>query len=219
MAKGDSSDIFMTFKTMDNGYLVGESTSDLLSPLGSKSKLLTNFNPGYIFEVTKFDFGVGVEQKAVEDFEYPPWLRHLAKKGNVPIEKQGRPKTDRSTNRGKSDDSPVSVQPISFSRTMDKGSRDLLHHTIKRTFFERAALVKRKSAGGVSAGEPYLRMDFKGVILIEASWSDDEPIEETYTFHARAITMRYCPQLPDGTLGAEVPGFWSMDPNEHLEKL
>ena len=111
------------------------------------------------------------------------------------------------------DDTPVTIQAIGFSRKMDAASPLLLYHTINRTYFKRVAIIKRKSAGGLSAGEAYLRMDFEGVILIEANWSNDDPVTEDYSFHARAITMRYKPQLPDGTLGAAKVGFWSLDPN------
>ena len=227
MAKSDSSDIFMTL-TGDAGPLEGESTTELKIAGRPPNELLNGFAPGRMFEITKFDFGVGVEQQAVEAFEYPglaqalasiPGMRPGMRIGPRPGALPKRPPRNPNQPRPSLDESPVTVQPITFSRPMDKASHLLLHHTIARTFFRSAALVKRKSAGGNAAGEPYLRMDFKGVLLIDASWSDGEPIEETYTFHARAITMRYRPQLPDGSLGAAKVGFWSMVPNEREAPL
>ena len=102
---------------------------------------------------------------------------------------------------------------------MDRASPLLLYHTIKRTYFDRVAIVKRKSAGGAAAGEAYLRMDFEGVILITASWDNDDPITESYSFHARAITMRYRPQLPNGSLESPKVGFWSLVPDATEAKI
>jgi type VI protein secretion system component Hcp len=214
MANKGESDIFMMF-TYDGGTLQGESTTVLQIPGKSPSPLLKGFQPGKMFEITRFELGVGVEQPAVDNFELSAFLKGLSKavpgyKPEKPPPPKYQPKDPQAPNP---QDSPVSVQPISFSRPMDRGSYLLLHHTIQKTYFTSAALVKRKSAGSAAAGEPYLRLDFTGVLLIEASWSNDEPIQENYTFHARAITMRYCPQLPDGSLGAAISGFWSMVPN------
>ena len=75
--------------------------------------------------------------------------------------------------------------------------------------------MKRKAAGGASAGEVYLRLDFVGVLITQVGWSNDDPVKETCQFIARAITVNYRPQLSDGTLGDTRHGFWSMLPWEH----
>jgi type VI protein secretion system component Hcp len=212
MAKEDSTDIFMIFKEEKKGSpLPGGSTTELKIKGSPRNDLLKGFEPLSMFEISKFDFGVGVAQQAVEEFEYPGLKAALAA---VPgVKPPARKPRAKSVPGQTLDESPVTIQPVSFTRRMDRASSVLLHHTIKRTYFEHVALVKRKAAGGAAAGEAYLRLDFEGVILIEANWSDDDPIEETYAFQARAITMRYKPQLPDGKLGAAKVGFWSMVPN------
>jgi type VI protein secretion system component Hcp len=212
MAKEDSTDIFMMFKEKKNGKpLPGESTTELKVKDGPGNELLNGFAARAMFEISKFDFGVGVAQQAVEEFEYPGLKAALAAVPGVKLPPR-KPRA-KSAPGQTLDESPVTIQPVSFTRRMDRASSILLHHTIKRTYFEHVALVKRKAAGGAAAGEAYLRLDFEGVILIEANWSNDDPIEETYSFQARAITVRYKPQLPDGKLGAAKVGFWSMVPN------
>lgn len=211
MAEKASSDIFMFFEENGN-RLPGESSTVLTVPGKARHELLNSFEPKFMFEITEFSFGVGTNAgeddgippelkkalKAQPDFKYPTsFARQKAKPGATKLE-----------------DTPVTVHPVEFSRTMDTASSLLLHHTIQRTYFKRVALVKRKSAGGAAAGEPYLRMDFRGVILTEANWSNEDPIKEQYTFEARSITMRYRPQLENGKLGASRIGFWSMVPNE-----
>jgi type VI protein secretion system component Hcp len=107
----------------------------------------------------------------------------------------------------------VQVQPMSFKRSIDRASISLLQYCINCTTFDSVTLVKRKATGGPAAGEPYLRMDFTGgVLIIEASWSNDEPVTEDCKFISRAISVQYRPQLPDGTLGIIRHGSWSMRP-------
>ena len=45
-------------------------------------------------------------------------------------------------------------------------------------------------------------------------WSNDDEVEETCRLICRSVTINYRPQLPDGTLGALVPAFWSMAPGD-----
>lgn len=211
MADADSTDIFMIFVVKDGEVVHGESTAEL-SFKGSPPKgLLNGFEPGAVFEISRFDFGVGVEQDTTENPENAALKAALAKvPGTKPTARPPRPRSEPGHTL---DQSPVTVQPVRFTRQMDLASPELLRHMIRCTYFERVALVKRKSAGTLLAGEAYLRLDFKGVILTEANWTNDDPVEESYSFQARAITMRYRPQLPNGTLGVPVPGSWSMVPN------
>jgi type VI protein secretion system component Hcp len=114
---------------------------------------------------------------------------------------------------------PISVQPITFTRGIDRTSTVFLHHCIKSESFDSASLVKRKASGGNISGEPYLRLDFSSVLITNVSWSNDEPVQETVQFISRAITVRYRPQLPDGTLGAIIQKFYPMNPQEKEEIL
>jgi hypothetical protein len=46
------------------------------------------------------------------------------------------------------------------------------------------------------------------------SWAhDDESPKETTTFVYGALIIRYCKQLPNGSLGAQIPGGWNQITN------
>lgn len=108
---------------------------------------------------------------------------------------------------------PVDMKPVEFSRAIDKSSPALLQNCINRKVFKSAALIKRKAAGGPSAGEVFLRFDFTDVLMKSIEWDNEEPIKETCEFVCRAVTIHYLPQLPDGTLGAAKQAFWSASPS------
>lgn len=197
MSGSESSDILMFFM-VGNTPLTGECTTELTVGGKTPNELLKDFGPRRMFEIASFGFGVGDGSQAKKD----------DKDGKTAKTPPPKAKTEGgSLNK-------VTVQPVTFTRMMDVASTALLSHFIARTKFTRAALVKRKAAGSLAAGEPYLRFDFKKVLISEAKWTNDDPVKESYTFYARAITMRYRPQLPDGTLGIVRQGFWSMAPDQ-----
>ncbi len=200
MSGSQSSDILMFFM-VGGKPLAGECTTQL--SIGGKrpNELLKDFQPLQMFEIASFGFGVGDGSQAKKD-------EKDGKDG-----KTGKTSAPKAKTEGGSLNK-VTVQPVTFTRMMDVASTTLLSHFIARTKFTRAALVKRKAAGSLAAGEPYLRFDFKKVLISEAKWTNDDPVKESYTFYARAITMRYRPQLPDGTLGIVRQGFWSMAPDQ-----
>jgi len=105
---------------------------------------------------------------------------------------------------------PVSVQPITIVRPIDKASPVLLRKCIETETFISVSVVKRKAAGTAFAGEPYLRMDFVGVMIKDVSWSNDEPVKETTRLISRSIVIRYRPQASNGKLYPPVIGSWSM---------
>jgi type VI protein secretion system component Hcp len=95
----------------------------------------------------------------------------------------------------------VNVQPVTFSRQVDKTSFRLMKYFLSGEPFRSAALVKRKPAGTKAAGEAFLRIDFQDVLITNIDWSDDDPVKETVKFISRVIKLQYRPQLPDGSLG------------------
>jgi len=223
MAAGDSSDILMKFvlkkKGEREGPIEGESSTELVIAGEQRSNLLAGFKKKFMFEIDSFNFSVGINDDSGAAPARPgqnPAAHGAAPRG-TPAAPQGGFQAWRSGRPHK--DYPVTVQPITFSRPIDRASNLLLQHCIACTSFESASLVKRKAAGTAAAGEGYLRMDFTGVLITEIEWSNDEPIKETCKFISRAITVRYRPQLPDGTLGIIRLGFWSMLPWEREAEL
>jgi type VI protein secretion system component Hcp len=227
MAKGDSTDILMKF-VLDGVAIAGQSTSELSAPGTTPNKLLTGFAKKAMFELDSFTFAVGLEDNVPggqQQGGQQPGAHatgaqaataaggRLGAAGAVPPRRVGANFQAWRSGRG-GPKYPVSVQPITFSRAIDSASIQLLQYCINCTSFDSATLVKRKSTGTGVAGEPYLRMDFVGVLITDVSWSNDDPVKETCKFISRAITVQYRPQLPDGSLGAARHGFWSMNPWE-----
>jgi hypothetical protein len=85
---------------------------------------------------------------------------------------------------------------------------------IDREMFQRISLIKRRATGGPAAGEVFLRLDFLEALLTDVQWNNNDEVEETCEFICRHVCINYRPQLPDGSLGASVQGYWSMVPNE-----
>jgi hypothetical protein len=60
----------------------------------------------------------------------------------------------------------------------------------------------------------YLRIDFYDVLIVEVEWSDDDEVTENCKFICRKVLVQYLPQLPSGSLGGVVRGFWKANPND-----
>jgi type VI protein secretion system component Hcp len=186
MAMDNASDLFMTF--IKNGKPIEAASRTNFQPKGVSTRLLKDIKPGYVFEVSKFSFGAGT----VDDSGggYQDWRG------------------------GKAIEYPVDMHPVTFTRTIDKSSAYFLQNCIDCEGYDRVILIKRKPVGKLAAGEPFLRFDFSNVLMVSVDWSNDDEVEETCQFIFRAVTISYRPQLPDGSLGAVVPAFWSMAPDE-----
>ena len=236
MASQDSGDIFLKFRDQFGLPVPGESQT----VVGS-SMLFAGFGPGLMFEIDKFSLEVGIKDENSEADKVGRGQGDLAKGLATAVNALGaripggpgnrfnNAVSDLRTNPGKDREEasfqafrsgrsgvkyPVSVQPISITRPIDKSSPSLLQKCIDTESFQSATVVKRKAAGTVNAGEPYFRMDFVGVLITNVSWSNNEPITETLKFISRAITVRYRSQAADGSLYAPKVGFWSMLPWE-----
>ena len=56
-------------------------------------------------------------------------------------------------------------------------------------------------------------------LLTSVDWSDDDEVEENCTFICRSVVVSYKPQLPDGTLGGTISGFFSSLGSEQQRRL
>ncbi len=215
----DSADIFVKF-VHKGRPIPSESTTSV-----GNAPLFTGFKPGSMFEIDSFTFAVGVEDDSesknktddpvTRDRSMGGAGRTVATApaatrngGTKPSNRLGGYQAFRSGRGGVK--YPVSVQPITITRPIDKSSPRLLQFCIDTTSFDSVSVVKRKAAGTLQAGEPYLRLDFVGVLIQDISWSNDQPVKETTKLISRAITVRYRPQLPNGDLGVPKIGFWNM---------
>jgi type VI protein secretion system component Hcp len=216
MAAGDSSDLVMMFLPHKGGHPVpAESRTNLLADGRPGSGLLTGFKPGHIFEIDKFTFKAGTSDDSSNGG---------ADKGKDKADKKKSASTSvkggyQAWRAGKAHKYPVDLQPVSFTRSIDSASLILLQNCIDCESYHSATLVKRRAVGSEAASEPFLRFDFVGVLVVSMDWSNDDEVEETCQFICRSVTISYRPQLPDGSLGAIVPGFWSMVPGEQAVTL
>jgi type VI protein secretion system component Hcp len=205
----EGSDLIMKFNDEHNKPIKAESTTRLL--FSSNQQLLTGFKEGYMFEVDRFNFQAGIADDSTKTNAKQPNAQAKNAKGAGTIAAPGGFQAWRA---GKMVHYPVDMQPVSFTRAIDAASQVLMQNCIDCKGYKRASLIKRKAVGGKAAGEVYLRFDFINVLVISIDWSNDDEVEETCHFICRSVTISYCPQLPDGSLGAIIPGFWPMVPTD-----
>jgi type VI protein secretion system component Hcp len=196
MAEGDATDLIMKF-VLNGSPIAGESTTKLVQAGGLSNPLLAGFKLNRMFEIDSFALKSGV----VDDSDSQQTADSIAAPGGF-----------QAWRAGKSHQYPVDLQPVSFIRSIDMSSTQLIQSCIDRVVFDSATLIKRKAAGGPAAGEVFLRIDFHGVLVVGVQWSDDTEVKETCQFICRGTTISYRPQLPDGSLGGTIARFWSMVP-------
>jgi len=223
----DSSDLLMKFELPTGKQVEAESSTDLSS---TKSALKKGFKSGCIMDVDSFSLRIGIggeDADAAQQRIAHEATQTLVKNVNDAFAKlqeqsedaseTGIPKPKPRTigqfskfRRGVESKYPVDMQPVEFTRGLDKASTVLMQGCIARTNFRLATLIKRRAAGGPQSGEPFLRFDFEDVLIVRVDWDEDDPIKEKFKFIARTITMHYTPQLPDGSHGPAIQRWWSM---------
>ena len=247
MAAGDSTDLMMKF-VKDGNPIKGESTTELVSSEGKSNTLLKGFDPGFYSEIDRFTMKAGIrdddgngdapsargtgQHAALDLAQSRPVTRTTTGPGGVTTTTTVQPRPTaslastvkrggyQSWRNGRPHLYPVDLQPISFTRVIDKTSAVLIQSCIDCTSFDSISLIKRKSSGIASAsgevasGEVFLRLDFVGCLVIKVDWDNDDKVSETVDFICRSVSISYRPQLPDGGLGRIRPGFWSMVPGE-----
>jgi type VI protein secretion system component Hcp len=212
--QGDSSDLIMKF-VLNGSPIAAESTTRVVSSERTPNPLLKGFKQGYMFEVDEFGFKAGTTDDSGNDGE----TKDKRKGKTSTLATSSRPGGYQAWRSGKAHKYPVDLQPIAFSRAIDAASSMLIQNCIDCTSYDSATIIKRKATGGLATGEVFLRLDFVGVLVTRIAWENDDVVKESCDFICRSVTISYRPQLPDGTLGAIVSGFWSMVPGERQVTL
>jgi type VI protein secretion system component Hcp len=212
MAKGESSDLIMKFND-ELGPIRAEGRTKLLTQNRS-NQLIKGFEQDYMFEIDRFSFQAGITDDSNKNNKQQQQPKGQNTKNAKSLSTIATPGEFQAWRAGKNVQYPVDVHPVSFTRSIDAASSLLMQSCIDCTGYRRATVIKRKAAGGPAAGEIFLRIDFINVLVISVDWSNDDEVEETCHFICRSVSISYCPQLPDGTLGAIIPAFWSMVPND-----
>jgi hypothetical protein len=224
MAKGDHSDLFMIFVDSSGVPVPGESTAELTSSDLVSQGLLKGFTPGCVFEIDRFTLSAEADDQDETEIR-----QSIAKENARPaaaVKGAAKPRpvmtpaeiSKEVADRLKKQSGPP-VKEISFSRSVDSSSGPLLRNIAVGKGYQSAALIKRKATGGMTAdeaevaGDVYLRIDFDYVLVTEVEWEDDdEEVKEDCKFICRKISIQYRPQLPNGRLGAIIPGGWEWTP-------
>jgi type VI secretion system secreted protein Hcp len=105
----------------------------------------------------------------------------------------------------------ITFNPFSITRKIDKQSPIFFNMACSGTAFKFVSLGLRKSSGGVTAGQIFLRFDFKLVAVKTISWAhDDESPKETITFEYGGLWVSYNQQAASGAMtAAAVQQGWS----------
>jgi type VI secretion system secreted protein Hcp len=104
----------------------------------------------------------------------------------------------------------ISFHPIHITRKTDKASPIFFQMACSGTAFQSVVLALRKSAGGATSGEIFLKFTFKLVAVKTIAWAQsDEAPKETVTFEYGGMVIEYWQQKPDGSMGTKVVDGWN----------
>ena len=191
------SEILMMLVQQSGEAIAAECQATLNPP----DDLMKGFVDGKYFQIEDFGFGVGLNDSEAGEGAKPP------KESGTPQVKYGKWRSE-SAGRAGSTQYQLDVEPVSFSRLMDKASPTLFEACCQSTTLKSGAIVRRVSVGGDGGAKAYLRFDFTDLLITELDWEEGETIKEKYKFVCRAVTMQFKPQSSDAVLGAAVSGTW-----------
>lgn len=222
MSDSKGVDLLMKFRGEDGFLLEAESTDslglDAFYNGDQPDPLLKGFEKGKVFEVFDFSFGAGnrnnSENPQLQD--YKDEVAAAKDRGDKETVRRFTKKINKAQNlaikmwKFGEEENDVEMQPVTFSRSIDKGSSTLLKRCFDSARFEAVTLVKRRGVGGKLSGYAYLRMDFGEAVITNVSWSDDDQVKETISLIFRKVLIQYCPVLPNGEIGYPISGNWEM---------
>ena len=190
----------------------------------AQDMLRNDFLLGKFCELREFNFSAGVASSMSDDEDEDDKAKNTAaaqpgaapKPGEPPKPAppaKAAPPTGGSKKKGKGgkDHDFVDMQPVEFTRLMDRMSPRLFQALTTCETLDSISVVKRKAAGTRNSGAAYLRLDFTKVLLTQLDWKDSEQlILESGTFIYRKLKIQYRPQRPDGALGTPISTEWTM---------
>jgi type VI protein secretion system component Hcp len=187
-----------------------------LSEIDTSDAFTKDFVAGKFFEIE--DFGLGIDLDDTDSSSkgnsqtpgVQPTKETEAMKAKGKFAKWTQGLTVSAGQGALSNMFPIQMEPFSFTRRIDMASPLMFQRCFLTKPFDTAVLVMRKT-GGRAAGAnkniasiPFLRIEFKPVLIIAMDWDADEVVKEKCKFVCREITVRYRPQNHDGTLGDAV---------------
>src|ERR1700722_18603481 len=151
MAKGDHTDLYMTFVDSGGNRVPGESRADLTSSDQISKTLLDGFTLGFVFEIERFTLAAQADDPDANE------IRSSIEKENRQPGKpvKGAPPTPTMTpaqmahevkSRLDKQNGPP-VREVNFTRTVDTSSGFFMGNIVAGKGYKKATLIKRKSAG------------------------------------------------------------------------
>lgn len=224
MADGDSTDLLMVVKPKGADPLAGEARARFDKSDNMMLGFTSNNGINLFAEAEEFTFGAGVEddaepmEKAVERLAEQmqsgggTWSAQTTKDGQPVKPKSGgkRVKYKRFFQGGASGPNglgyDVVLDDVTITRRMDQMSVKLLELCLQQREIENIILVKRKAVGGQREynQQPFLRIQFSGVLITAIDWDDGDVIKEKLKFVYRSVTSSFKVQNDDGTLGGAI---------------
>jgi type VI protein secretion system component Hcp len=194
----------------------GESQADV----ATDDTLMTDFVPGKFSDIEDFSLGMDLDEKTSAPLtlspgpSVPPGARSLAPP-IPPTSAHSRTRFAQWLDGMKAKDAyAVNFEPFSFTKQFDKASPTLFEMCCNSKSFGSISLVKRKLIGANDREVDtyaYVRINFVDALIIGLDWDVGESVKEKCKFIARRVMIKYRQQLPDGTLGAQIPGEWKRD--------
>jgi type VI protein secretion system component Hcp len=205
MPQGNVLDILMMMK--QNGTAIdGEG----FSQFDSESSWTDDFQTGKFFEIEDFDLGIDLVDGDSSSTTKPTTGTGQQQTG------QQKEKTGRFSKwvqgiatvspSGSSQMYPIEMTPFGFTKQADAASPILFKSCFKTLPFDSAVVVVRKTGGlqgknSVGAGLPFIRIEFKDVLVISVDYDCGEVIKEKCKFVARTVQVKYRTQNADGSGG------------------
>ena len=103
------------------------------------------------------------------------------------------------------------MEPFGFTRQIDNASIPLFYDCFQTKSFDSAAVVMRKS-GGIQnttsglAAVPFLRIDFKEILIVSLDWDGGEIVKEKCKFVCRQVAVQYAQQQHSGKAAKPLGG-------------
>lgn len=209
MAQGNILDILMMMKQNGNA-IDGEG----FSQFDSESSWTDDFQTGKFFEIEDFDLGIDLVDKDSSSTTKAPTTGSGHQQANQEKEKTGRFSKwvqgiahVTPSGQAASQMYPIEMEPISITKQADCASPILFKSCFKTIPFDSAVIVIRKTGGiqksqsNAGAGLPFIRIEFKDVLVIAVDYDCAEVIKEKWKFVARSVQMKYRIQNSDGSGG------------------
>lgn len=188
----------------------GESQADV----ATDDTLMTDFAPGKFSDLQDFNLGMDLDEKtsAPVSIGGAPGGKGFAPA--VLAAPHSRTRFAQWLDGMKAQEAyAVNFDPFSFTKQFDKASPTLFELCCNSRPLGSISLVKRKLIGSDTEVESYayVRINFVNALIIGLDWDAGDAVKEKCKFIARQVMIKYRQQLPDGSLGAQIPGEWKRD--------